>query len=300
MAEAKMRREKPMYQKTRIQLKENWDPNGYDFAISSAGNHIAVKYVNHESYDHSPPNVFVYDILGKEIFSFVNSHGGEHGIAFWPDDRHIITSGCGHPQNWNADGIKQWALGNNKFRHLFSDTHLTGTLVDLLGVTNRGRYIMGHRKKNWLIDTHNNNEIELPIKQIDAVIDRTIFSLDERFAGIAKDIFFKLGGGGIIIENSSGRTLWNKSGEYVLAFHPNSEKFLTIDSSKLIFRKLPNGDKSQEFSLESFGELTGGVRAAAYSKDGKILAVGSIDDKHVLIFNTDGMRLKNKITHVTQ
>ena len=188
-----------MRKQAHILLKGNSDIVGYNFAISKLGDRIAIRYIHLENYDYSPPNIYIYDTIGQEIFSFVSSHGGEQGLAFWPDNDHIITTGCGHPENWDADGIKQWKVGNKKFQFLFANTPLTGLNLNLLGVTPQGRYIIGSRierigyrseQRQYILDTFTENTVRT--LYINGIIDWIVFSQNDKYIGVAKDMFMKM------------------------------------------------------------------------------------------------------------
>lgn len=65
----------------------------YDLAVSNIKSYIAIKHRDKDGFnEQGSPNIFVYDTAGSIAFSFISSHGGERGIAFWPNDNYVITN----------------------------------------------------------------------------------------------------------------------------------------------------------------------------------------------------------------
>lgn len=263
----------------------------YDLAVSNIKSYIAIKHRDKDGFnEQGSPNIFVYDTAGSIAFSFISSHGGERGIAFWPNDNYVITTGCGHSQNWKADGIKQWLIGNHALKHLFSDTPLTGINTHLHGVTPQGRYILGtNHSGSWIIDTRTNDTISMA--NMDIFSAWLVFSQDEKYTGVAKNIFLRIDDKGLLLDNSSGKVIWEKKEEPVLAFHPNNTSFLTTAFGKVILRTLPSAEKLNEFPFDGID----GITAAAYSQDGSKLAIGPVSYKYVFIFNTRNMELVDQL-----
>ena len=115
-------------------------------AVSPDGQRVAVRVNN--SLSDNDDNVFVFSTDGTLIGSFRSPHGGEEGVAFWPDEYHVLTPGC-DPTGGPRDGLKCHRLDSNDYTLPFADTPLSGINVHLLAVSDKGRYVLGTRTLGW-------------------------------------------------------------------------------------------------------------------------------------------------------
>lgn len=159
-----MRRIGSVVQQATIGDIPEWDSLLRQYAISPDGDRIALRLNdNWDTWDEERHNVYVYDLNGELMTSFWDCHGGEQGVAFWPDSNHLLTPGC-DPTGGDRDGLKCWQLGDyTHFSRPFADTPFGDINVDLMGASPSGRYVLGAPRRGRpsgrpvCVDSHQEN-----------------------------------------------------------------------------------------------------------------------------------------------
>jgi WD40 repeat protein len=255
--------------KTTIYYPKVWGAHLKYFDISQDGQLIVVR-VN-DDLDDKGDNVFVYDTGGKIVDSFKSPHGGEEGVAFWPDKCHLLTPGC-DPTGGERDGLKCQQLGNNDYDLPLSETPLSGIRINLLATSNSGRYVLGKAcwpERTLCVDTYDHTVI--PIENI----YKAQFSPNDRFvAGNNGSVYIQIQLKGLVIALPSGEVIWRGKQPF-LCFLPEGEHFVSQDdyypNYAVVIWELPECKVVSRYPVDER------LVVAAYSSDGKWFATG--DDK---------------------
>lgn len=263
-----------------------------DIAISPRGQLIAFRCPSRNTGNDGNPNIHVYRTDGTLASALVNYQGSERGIAFWPDNSHVIVGGCGQPGNRKADGIKQWYLQDKSFEHRFSETPLTGLNIDLLGASRSGRYILAnapYQSTTWLFNTATNKRIET--QRLD-VGDKVLFCDSDRYVGATSYRGWGLGATGVVIDCSNGSVVWE--GKDVLCFTSDARAFLVYDYPSLVSYDLETLTETPLVDLSSWS-IEQKVTAGSFTYDGRRLAIGRLEEAYVYIVDPRDYRCLQKV-----
>jgi len=270
-----------MQHKTTIIDLDTWGVEGEspaiyqrEMVISNNGNSIAVRPMLHDSQHKGHFGIFVYDTTGKLICSTKNPNGGEQGLAFWPDESHLLMPGhnpTGMKSGKGPSALKLWRLGNNSFSFPFLDTELhgSGSLTDLQGVSKTGRYVISAYK---FYDTHTNTFM-------DVQYGNYVFSADDGFvtANQKSDPRYTSSVGGYVLDLIKLKTwshIWHGN-EFCLTFSPDCRFFVTSEyDSELCIHSTDSPDSVQVIHKQ-YGEKDDFYTAAEYKPDSRILFTGS-------------------------
>ena len=125
-----------------------WGSHGKSFTFSSTGQFVAVKIHDtlRDGDDHH--NIFVYNFMGIRVWSTRTLSSGETGIAFFPDNHHIVVSGCEDrlsPNRKDRDGIKKWEINGDDYELIFDNTPMTGINVHIHGASDNGKTLLAKK-----------------------------------------------------------------------------------------------------------------------------------------------------------
>lgn len=271
-------------------------PTQWGYAISVDGEFIAIKETGNMLSDDVSSNIFIYDVEGNQVAKLASHGGGEYGVAFWPNSRHIIASGCGQPPDWNADGVKQWRVDqrtkSSDWCHVFSSSPLSGIRVNIVGASPKGRFVLGNIDdgEGWILDANTRKSKKASWLE---TWDRLVFTSDERYTGVARGLGTRTGLG-MIVDNTSGEIVWQKDRHQVLAFSPENRHFLSCAEAsrdhQIALWDVDSFERHAELELSQHGPKYG-FYAAAFSNDGNRLAVAAADGNQVLVFDASSLSL---------
>ena len=182
-----------LIRKTTIYHPDIWQSRVH-FAISRDGQLIVVRS---NIKITATNNIFIYDTNNNMVDAFGIVTGGEIGVAFWPDKHHILTPGCSPNNSFNSEyevGLicKRWGSDDYTVPHSYA---VSGTDVQLYGVSDSGRYVMTGRSA-LCIDTQKRNTIQINIKVSPQL---WVFSSNDKFMGGATAHF-----GSVVVALPSG------------------------------------------------------------------------------------------------
>lgn len=274
------------------------DPWG--FSIHPTGRYIAWRKAGND-WNKESPNVFVYRSDGVLINSFYSAHGTEWGVAFWPDSNHILVPGCGQAPRYDDDGLKVFPVGNpENFYVALRSTPLTDINVELFGVTDNGRYIIGSAgghgmpKLNYSIDTHVGNKAVRVSEDARLFMGYSYsFSANERYTGVGGPWTTPIG---LIVDNQTGELVWTGTKQPVLCFAPDNNYAVIQDGLRgfqLVEMETWKPLETYSF-LDYGGQHTSGM-AATISPDGNYLAVSCPSALEIFIFDTSDFHFVERI-----
>ncbi len=267
---------------------ERWQGRKGDFAISNDRQLIAVHLRGSSGLwpkDHKT-NIFVYDFTGKFLLSFTNYTTANRGIAFWPDDHHILVPG--EDPDGNRDGLKLWQLGANQYSLPFDSSVLSGIWVNLAGISPSGTYIVGSiRNSYYCLNTVTKKAIVVP------PCSTVGFSQDERY------VITKAYAGDWLVNLLNEMSYSSESTGYFSSFLPNNHQYLSMGIGH------KNYSSESEWHIRDIRTFEVAIRyprndkiwfrVAAYSNQGKMIAGGDHNGNIVVVSADDYSLLTDSV-----
>jgi WD40 repeat protein len=270
-----------------------WGSSHTSFAVASDCRLIAVRPTyRFDNGDERQERVYIYDFEGKLVDSFRSPHGGEQGILFWPDDRHLLMPGYDLAEM--SITVLHRSLLNSRIYRPFRDTALDGTSQWLLGASSHGRYVAGRYSGAnnlgcWFYDGATQT-ITKPAR-LDWAINRAVFSPNHRYLAMIDDEHVAAGDYRcFVIDLTTGEQLFSliptqgtplqmtRSMEVLLGFSSDGSRAISCCASGFVLRALPDGAEVHRVPNNSIVASTGCV-----SQDGRLCAVGTVNGGFALI-----------------
>lgn len=271
-----------------------WGSSHTSFAVATDCRLIAVRPTYRFGYrDERDEQVYIHDFEGKLVDSFRSHHGGEHGILFWPDDRHLLIPG--YDLNELSTTVRHRSLLDGRTHRPFRETALDGTSQSLLGASRNGRFVAGRYSSVannlgcWYYDsaTHTINK---PAR-LDEAITRAEFSPNDRYLAMIEDESVATGDYRcFMIDLATGEQLFSlipKQGtpqqmihsmEVFLGFSSDGSRAIACCASGIVLRALPDGNEVRRVSSTSIVASSGCV-----SQDGRLCAIGAVNGSITLL-----------------
>jgi WD40 repeat protein len=261
--------------RTRIFNPIEWQEAERTFAFSPDGELVAVSL--NDKPDPVRKNVFVYDLDGKEKYSFRNYANAEKGIAFGRDKYHLLISGnegqivAGRKPRV---GIKSWELGASDFSIFFA-----GDGIHLHCASEGGRSVLAESKDNGLFCIQD-GKVTASFKKVSTVSEAS-FSPDDEIIVIKS---FDKNKTDIIRSQEPERKL-SFTGT-LLGFLSGGKQFMSAQDGQFCLYDAHTFEKIQDQNVPEAGR----VFCGAISPDGKMIATAD-DNGKISIWDAESYTL---------
>lgn len=273
-----------------------WGNGHLSVAISSDFQLIAVRPSISNPSDEGHGRVYLYDKTGKELSSF-DSHGGECGILFWPDDRHLLFGGYDSRSQKQKITVIQRDIHSGSLYLPLEHTALDGTSQYIIGGSKNGRYLAGwssspnSNTRCWYFDVARQtltDRIELA--------DNAIFSDNNQFAAFTHGHKYLPYGDVVchLLNLATGKKLHtiekavrtpSQKQDVFLCFASDSSYCLFAHGAGIALRTLPDLQDIQIINLD-----TDAFSSGCTSTGNELLALGCINGD-VYILSADNLRI---------
>ncbi len=136
--------------------------NGLHRQTGDSWQNIAVRPSIGDPSDERHGSVYLYSNTGEELSSF-DSHGGERGILFWPDDQHLLFGG--YDLRSQKITVIQRSIHSGSLYLPLEHTALDGTSQCIIGRSNNGRYLAG-----WSTSPNSSTQLSETTGRLDRAI----------------------------------------------------------------------------------------------------------------------------------
>jgi hypothetical protein len=251
-----------------------WGDRSNDFAISPSCQYIAVHPRQHE-------RVYLYYNSGEEIKSFSHPNGGELGIAFWPDNYHLIIPGYDYQHHGIT--VIQYSWRDDERQFPFANTIVRDTSQKIIGCSRNGRYLAGYtasQNHSWYHDRLNRLLHTCPGAA------KAVFSENEEFV-----IFIFDGGADYysvnlatneIVRSPLPVNIWATEKENFICFSKEAEQGIFSKNHEIVIRRMSDLQLVRSVNTDLERPTTGCLSADGEfyffgCGNGDILAVTSSD-----------------------